>query len=197
MQEYTLPMALMDYLPVILFFLGTQIIARDLKHRIAAVPWWIFTAGILIVTIAGGLKATFKLLHALQITEAEWMADQFFFNHAFGFMLAGIGLTIGVTTRGKQTYALLSTMSLVAMIVIGTTAMDASLCWLANKLKKRSALICFIISYFMSLGMGYLSSRDFSSSSMNWIAQIVNLIGQLLLYLGCRQLHEAGLRDKI
>ena len=197
MQEYTVPMALMDYLPVILFFLGTQIIAKDLKHRIAAVPWWIFTIGILMVTIAGGLKATFKLLCALQITEAHWLSDQFFCNHAFGFMLAGIGLTIGVTSRGKRTYALLPTMSLVGLIIIGSTAMNASLCWLANKLKKRSALICFIISYFMSLGMGYLSSRDFTSASMNWIAQIVNLIGQLLLYIGCRQLHEAGLRDRI
>ena len=86
-------------------------------------------------------------------------------------------------------------MALVGIMVIGLGAMDASLAFLASRLKKRSALVCFIVSFFLCLGMGYLSSKDFTQASMNWIAQGVNLAGQLLLYIGCRLLHDAGLAN--
>lgn len=195
MNSFTVPMALVDYIPVILFLLGTTIIAKDLKHRISSISWWLFTIGIVMVTAAGALKATYKLLCALNIADVTWMTKQFFSNQAIGFLLAGIGLTIGVTSLKGKTFALIPTMALVGIMVIGLGAMDASLAFLASRLKKRSALVCFIVSFFLCLGMGYLSSKDFTQASMNWIAQGVNLAGQLLLYIGCRQLHDAGLAD--
>ena len=147
------------------------------------------------VTAAGALKATYKLLYVLNIADIAWMSEQMFPNQAFGFLLAGIGLTIGVTSLKGKTLAVFPTMALVGIMIIGLAAMDASLCSLASKLKKRSALVCFIVSFFLILGMGYLSSNDFTHASMNWIAQGVNIAGQLLLYIGCHQLHNAGLAD--
>lgn len=162
MNSFTVPMALIDYIPVILFLLGTQIIAKDLKHRISSISWWLFTIGIVMVTAAGALKATYKLLYALNIADVTWMTKQFFSNQAIGFLLAGIGLTIGVTSLKGKTFALIPTMALVGIMVIGLGAMDASLAFLASRLKKRSALVCFIVSFFLCLGMGYLSSKDFA-----------------------------------
>lgn len=46
----------------------------------------------------------------------------------------------------------------------------------------------FIVSFFLSMMMGYLSSRDFTQALMNWVAEIVNICGQVLLYLGCKSL---------
>ena len=195
MNEFSVPMALMDFIPVILFLLGSLIIVKDLKSRISVISWIMFTIGIIMVTAAGALKAAYKLLYALNIADVTWMTNQFFSNQAVGFLLAGIGLTIGVTSLKGKTLAVVPTMALVGIMVIGLGAMDASLCFLANRLKKRSALVCFIISFFLILGMGYLSSRDFTQASMNWIAQGVNIAGQLLLYIGCRILHNAGLAD--
>ena len=83
-------------------------------------------------------------------------------------------------------------MALVGIMVIGLGAMDASLCFLANKAKKRTALICFIVSFFLCLGMGYLSSKDFDQAFMNWLAQGINICGQGLLYLGCRTLFQSN-----
>ncbi|MBQ9158171.1 MAG: hypothetical protein IJ136_02400, partial [Erysipelotrichaceae bacterium] len=57
----------------------------------------------------------------------------------------------------------------------------------------RNALVCFIVSFFMSLCMGYLSTRDFQRASINWIAQFINIAGQALLYIGVNILHKAGL----
>ena len=195
MNEFSVPMALMDFIPVILFLLGSLIIVKDLKSRISVISWIMFTIGIIMVTAAGALKAAYKLLYALNIADVTWMTNQFFSNQAVGFLLAGIGLTIGVTSLKGKTLAVVPTMALVGIMVVGLGAMDASLCFLANRLKKGSALVCFIISFFLILGMGYLSSRDFTQASMNWIAQGVNIAGQLLLYIGCRILHDAGLAD--
>ena len=36
--------------------------------------------------------------------------------------------------------------------------------------------------------MGYLSSRDFTKASMNWIAEAVNVVGQGALLLGAKNL---------
>ena len=43
------------------------------------------------------------------------------------------------------------------------------------------------------LGMGYLGSRFDSSSKMNWIAQLTNIVSQGALLLGVIILHKAGL----
>ena len=40
--------------------------------------------------------------------------------------------------------------------------------------------------------MGYLSSRDFTKASMNWIAECVNLAGQLLLLFASIEVFKAS-----
>jgi hypothetical protein len=197
MKEFSIPMALVDYIPVVFFLLGMLIIAKDLKHAMNKIAFALFVLGAGFVTVAGFLKATYKLLYALGAGDFTWMSSQFFSNQAFGFLLAGVGLAVGVMNLKKnRTYALIPTMGLVGIMVVGLGAMDAGLCFLANKLKKRSALVCFIVSFFLCLGMGYLSSKNFDKAYMNWIAQGVNLVGQLLLFAGAKILHNAGL-DKI
>ncbi|MBQ6125584.1 MAG: hypothetical protein IJI77_00985 [Erysipelotrichaceae bacterium] len=194
MKEFSVPMALVDYIPVVLFFLATDLISRDLKEKMNRPSFYTFAAGTCLVTVAGLLKATYKLLYALNIGDFAWMSDQFFSNQAFGFLLAGIGLMMHILKKDR-TYALLPTMALVGIMVVGLGAMDAGLCFLANRLKKRNALICFIVSFFLSLGMGYLSTKNFDKAFMNWVAQLVNVFGQGLLYLGSSILHKAGLKD--
>ena len=194
MKEFTVPMAVADYVPVILFFLAVRIIMTDCRKRLAGAWGAVFMIGALMVFAAGMLKATYKLLYALNIADVSWMNGQFFSNQAFGFLLAGCGLVMCLSHNNKTSAtALLPTMALVGMMVVGLGAMDAALCQCASRLKKKSALACFITSFFLSLAMGYLSSRDFTRASMNWIAQGINLVGQLLLYVGCRMLHDAGL----
>ena len=196
MKEFSVPMALVDYLPVIFFFLGTDLLARDYRHRMSGLTYILFRIGSLLVFIAGALKASYKLLYALGAGDFGWMSGQFFANQAFGFLLAGLGLTLAVVRAKKDTaYALIPTMGLVGMMVLGLGAMDASLAFLAAKLRKRSAMVCFIASFFLSVCMGYLSTKDFDKAFMNWLAQGINVIGQLLLYVGVSILHRNGLKD--
>ncbi len=192
MKQFSVPMALVDYIPVILFALAALMIAGDLKKKINAICLTVFAVGSVMVAAAGFLKATYKLLYALKVGDFIWMSNQFFTNQALGFLLAGTALVIGVVNT-KKTFAFLPTMALVGMMVIGVGALDAGLCFLANRMKKRNALVCFIVSFFLSLTMGYLSSKDFDQAFMNWLAQGINILGEGLLYAGVRILHEAGL----
>ena len=194
MKEFSVPMALVDYIPVVLFLLATNLIIKDLKGKMNKPAFYTFAAGTGMVTAAGMLKATYKLLYALNIGDFTWMSEQFFSNQAFGFLLAGVGLMMYILKK-ERTYAFLPTMALVGIMVVGLGAMDAGLCFLANRLKKRNALVCFIVSFFLSLGMGYLSTKNFDKAFMNWVAQLVNVCGQGLLYLGSSILHKAGLKD--
>ena len=145
--------------------------------------------------VAGFLKATYKLLYALHIGDFLWMSNQFFSNQSLGFLLAGIGLMMFVMAKKNRAYAFLPTMALVGIMIVGLGALDAGLCYMANRMKKRSAMICFIVSFFLCLCMGYLSSRNFDKAFMNWVAQIINIFGEGLYYAGAKILDKAGLRD--
>ena len=193
MKQFSVPMALVDYIPVVLFCLSFLMVFKDLKDKISTAVKALIAAGGVLVIAAGGLKATYKLLYALNVGDFEWMSNQFFSNQAIGFLLLGIGLVLTVKPVSKHLNALFPTMVLVLLMVIGLGAMDAVLAYYATKMKKRGALVCFIVSFFMTMMMGYLSSRDFTQASMNWIAQGINCAGMLLLYLGVSSLDKAGL----
>ena len=206
MKEYSIPMAVFDLLPVVFFIAGTMTIAGDLKHKMTLPSRILFVGGSWIVGAAGLLKALYKLIYSLGLGDFAWMSGQFFYNQAFGFLLAGIGITIAVTQLDKtkadgsgsgKAYSIvpIPIMALVGIMVAGLAALDASLCFLAAKLKKRNALVLFIFSFFMCLGMGYLSSRNYEKASMNWIAEGVNAVGQFAFLAGCNILHEAGLGE--
>jgi hypothetical protein len=210
MKEYSIPMALFDLLPVVFFVAGTMTVAGDMKHKMTLPSRILFVGGSWIAGAAGLLKALYKLIYSLGLGDPAWMSGQFFYNQAFGFLLAGVGLTMAVTRPDKaqggtgsggsdsgKLYSVvpIPIMALVGIMVAGLAALDASLCFLAAKLKKRSALVLFIFSFFMCLGMGYLSSRNFEKASMNWIAEGVNAVGQFAFLAGCNILHEAGLGD--
>ena len=194
MKQFSIPMALVDYIPVVLFLLSAIMIKRNLKNRVKAVFFYMFALGAGLVTAAGILKASYKLLYALNIGDYTWMSAQFFPTQSIGFLLAGLGLVLAVVKPSNNKVYAIPTMALVGIMVIGLGAMDAGLCFIANRMKKRNALIMFVVSFFLSLMMGYLSSRDFDKASMNWIAEIVNVCGQLLLYLGCRILDKEGFK---
>lgn len=193
MKQFSVSMALVDYIPVILFCLAFLTVYKDLKGKVSAAVRCMLAAGGILVNAAGGLKATYKLLYALGAGDFEWMSRQMFSNQAFGFLLLGVGLMLTIKPVSKHLNAFLPTMVLVLIMVIGLGAMDAVLAYYASKLKKKGALVCFIVSFFLSMMMGYLSSRDFTQASMNWIAQGINCAGMLFLFLGSRSLGKAGL----
>ena len=203
-MEFTIGMALVDYIPVIFFFLATANLMRDLYDKMTKASFALFAAGSVNITIAGALKATWKLLYAAGVCNFEALNNMFFPTQSLGVMLAGIGILLMlIKNKNNNKAAALAvappvfsgTFVFVGLMVAGLGLIDAVLCILAVKLKKPALIAIFVVSFICSLGMGYLSSKDFAEASMNWIAEGVNVVGQGALFAGAYLLHKNGLKE--
>ncbi len=190
-------MALVDYIPVALFLAGAIILQRTLYGAMSKGAFALFSAGTITVFVAGLFKATWKLLYAAGICDFAALNKCFFPMQTTGFVLAGLGMiALLCHSQGKNTmYAaappvFASSMPFVFLMVFGVAAMDICLCIIAKRRKHALSAILFIISFVFTLGMGYLSSKDFTQASMNWIAEGVNTVGQLLFFAGAYLMHE-------
>ena len=201
MKDFSIAMALVDYIPVIFFGIAALILQRDLYNKMSKGAFALFAAGTINVFSAGALKATYKLLYAAGICEFEPLNAMFFPVQSIGFLLAGIGIIAMLCFKQKKGDSLLSvapvvwsgTFLFVGLMVAGLGCIDAGLSYLAVKLKKPWVVVLFVFSFICSLCMGYLSSQDFAEASMNWIAEGVNVVGQGCFLGGVMMLHRNGL----
>ena len=204
MNDFSVGMALFDYLPVFFFGIGGVILLRDLYNKMSTGAFALFAAGVIDVFMAGFLKATWKLLYAGANIDISALNAMFFPVQSIGFLLAGIGIIAMLChnqkERGVKNCAVVPVVSitfpyLVLVMVAGLGCLDAGLCILAKKLKKPGVIAIFVLSFVCCLGMGYLSTKDFEEAAMNWIAEGVNFCGQGLFLLGTWMLHKAGLAE--
>ena len=201
MNDFSVPMALVDYIPVICFAIAAVILLRDLYPKMGKASFALFSTGVIDVTIAGGLKATWKLLYALGVCNFEALDHMFFPVQSIGFLLAGVGILMmlvgkkSATTLAVAPPVFSGTFVFVGLMVAGLGVMDAVLCILAKKLKKPWIIVILVLSFFCSLGMGYLSSQNFAEAAMNWIAEGVNVLGQGGLLVATVLLHKNGLAN--
>lgn len=196
---YSVPMALVDFIPVLLFAIAAIILQRDLYNRMSKGVFALFAAGTIDVIMAGFLKALYKLLYAMGVCDFQPLTQMFFPLQALGFLLAGIAVVRVAFAAPKENRLMAfaapavfkGTFVFVALMVAGMGAMDLGLIKMAAARKKKAAVVLFILSFIFCLCMGYLSSKDFDKSYMNWAAELVNLLGQGTFLLGVLGLHGA------
>ena len=200
MKEFSVLMALVDFIPVLLFGAASVILMRDLYNKMSKGAFALFAAGTIDVTCAGALKALYKLLYAAGVCDFTPLSDMFFPVQSIGFLLAGIGMIAMLCHRQKESGALAvapvvfkGTPIFVSFMILGIGMINASLCVLAKKIKKPGLIVLFVLAFLCMLGMGYLSTRNFEKASMNWIAECVNVAGEGLLLLGVLLMHKNGL----
>lgn len=205
-REFTIPMALVDFIPCILFIIAAVYMLRDFYHLMSKGAYALLAAGTIMISFAGTTKALWKLLYAAGICDFEVLNLMFFPMQSVGFLLLGISLVAILifpqTAKQPATMALAAapavfkgTMMFVGVIVVGTVGMCVGLSAVAAKLKRKKSIVLFVAALILMLSMGYLSSRDSSSAAMNWIEQGVNAAGQLCLLLGVMDLHKNGIRE--
>ena len=202
MNDFSVAMALVDYIPVLFFAAAAVLLMRDLYNKMSKGAFALFSAGMINVTLAGFLKATWKLLYAAGVCDFTALNAMFFPVQSIGFLLAGVGILAMLICRQTRNAMLAvappvfsGTFVFVGLMVAGLGIMDAVLCILSAKLKKPWLIAIFAVSFVCSLGMGYLSSKDFAEAAMNWIAEGVNVVGQGTLLLGAVLLHKAGIAN--
>jgi hypothetical protein len=102
MENYTLGLALFDYLPVIAAGFGLYLIcgycaslANYEGHWIVVIPAIALTGGV--------LKASWKLIYALNGVDHRWMSEQLFFFLAASYLLMGAFVLGSIRAGSKNT----------------------------------------------------------------------------------------------
>ena len=193
---YTVPMALFDYIPVILFGICGRLLMRGLYNKMAKGVFACLDLGVCLAFLAGFLKATYKLLIALGVGAFPLLNNLFLPLQSTGLLLAGLAIILMLVLK-KKTAALMAplTLGFISMMVLGLGGMCAGLSVVAKKMKKGWLIPIFILCFFCYMGMGYLASRGGDSAADNWIEQGVNCVGQILLLIGIGTLYRSGLRE--
>jgi len=89
MENYTLGLALFDYLPVIAAGFGLYLICKYCAGLAGYDGHWIVFIPLVALT-GGALKASWKLIWALQHVNYQWMSDQLFFFLASAYVLMAV-----------------------------------------------------------------------------------------------------------
>jgi len=201
MYDVSVPMALADFIPVLLFGWTAVLLQRDLYGKMPKYAFACLAAGAVDAFLAGFLKALWKLLYAAGICDFQLLNTIFLPMQSLGLLLTGFGLILMLTARRSFMAAaappvFAGTFLFIGMMVAGFAAICASLSVIAVRTKKGFNVILFVLSFCCYLAMGYLSSRDAASAAVNWSEEGVNTLGQLLLLCGTLSLHKAGLRER-
>ena len=201
MYNFTVPMALMDFVPVIFFGITAVILLQDLYNKMFKGAYALLAAGSVNVFMAGFCKALWKLLYAANICNFVALEEMFMPVNSLGLLFVGLSLIVmlcrkkkgGMLSVAPPVFA--SSLPFIMMMVVGLGGMCASLSVISAKMKKAPVMILFILSFVCAMAMGYMSSQDSTQAWVNWAEQSINTISQLCLMLGTIALHKAGLKD--
>ena len=199
MYNFTVPMALMDFVPVLFFGYAAAVLQRDLYDKMRKSHFALFAAGTINIFTAGFLKALWKLLYAANVCDFHALNTMFLPVQSIGFLLAGLGIVMMLTKKSIPVLAAPPVFSgsvvFIVMMVLGLGSICAVLSILAAKMKKKAAMILFIAAFLCSMGMGAMSGQDASLAWVNWAEQTINCVGQGLLMWGVIILDRAGLKE--
>lgn len=200
MYNFSIPMALVDYTPVLFFGYAAALLQQDLYDKMRKSHFALFAAGTINIFAAGFLKATWKLLYAANICDFAALNSMFLPVQSIGFLLAGLGIVLMVTTKKQRVLlaappVFIGSFIFIMMMVLGLGSICTVLSIIAVKMKKKGAMVLFILSFLCSMGMGAMSGQDATLAWVNWTEQLINCAGQGLLMAGTLVLHKAGLKE--
>ena len=202
MNGITVPMAIIDFIPVVLFFFAAIILQRDLYNKLVKGAFALLAAGSIMVFIGGFYKALWKFLYALNICNFEALDIAFFPLQAPGFLLVFLGLTAlkkkdfgSPTALAVAPVLYQSNLVFIVMQVVGFGGIQYCMARTALLMKKKLAAVLFILSFIFVLGMGYLGAKFDDSSNMHWLAQVTNIFSEGCFLWGVMILHKAGLKE--
>ncbi len=201
---FTIPMAIIDFLPVLFFFLGGMRVIKDLYSVVSRRTYTLLSSGVIMCFVGGALKALWKFLFVFGINY-PFLYTALFPMQGPGFCIFLAGLIFAlVETKKKVKVEETSNLNVLAATVtsslpllmfqtIGSIGSLVVLAIFAGRMKKTSAVICFVLAIVSLLGMGYLGATiDTSLAWANWVEQGINIFGQLLFYVGALILHKSG-----
>ena len=169
----------------------------------------VLSISIIMVLVAGIYKATWKLIYTMGVADLYLLNNAFLPIQAAGFLILGLGLIAGTFfPQGKnKMYAVAplliapepsrGAMVFIAFMVLGYLGFCGSMIRISARMKKPAAVVLFILSFILLMGMGYLGSREFGNdATMNWVEEGVNICAEFCILAATLILHKGGLTQK-
>ncbi len=193
---YTVPLALFDYLPVLLSGLGALWLSRAAYGRTPAVrPYALL--GTALVVAGGACKATWKLLVASGAGDFERLEQSLFPLLATGFSLLAWSLLSGVRERAMAWWPFAAVWGLAVIgslatrtvrplfftTVLLSLAVTAYAIRLAQKGHERPAIWLFAAQVIGSLTLVPLQRLE-PTLAVQWLEESINTVAQGAFALG-------------
>ncbi len=211
-MEYSLALALEDYLPVIFSIIGVSLLSRAIWQRDRALGRMAFV-GVGLMAIGGVLKATWKLLMAINGTDVPLFSQALFPMIAPGLTLIAVAMynytrllkgkagirwfwlvpliIIGLFVSGSVLIAANGGPWRVPLIMLATIANVTLLIMLAIEAWKRNMraiAVVFIVVLVVVIGMSQMANNVPQTIAVQWFEQIAQTLAQLAFCLGIWQL---------
>jgi hypothetical protein len=207
---YTVPLALFDYLPVLLSGLGALWLSRAAYGRTPGVrPYALL--GTALVVAGGFCKATWKLLVASGAGDFERLEQSLFPLLATGFSLLAWSLLSGVRERAMAWWPFAAVWGLAVVGALATRtvrplffttvvlslAVTAYAIRLAQKGHERPAIWLFAAQVIGSLTLVPLQRLE-PTLAVQWLEESINTVAQGAFALGAwRVLRALSARDAV
>lgn len=215
MEDYTLGLALFDYLPVIAAGVGLYLVCRYFAALAQYDGPWVVLMPLIAVT-GGTLKASWKLIWALQQVNYTWMTDQLFFFLASAYVLMAFFVIRCRRAAGRGEALAANWWQVPVLLVAVLVAVAFYLmagggrAWVGLLLATLSiANLVFLVTLIVhaarqgnrvaaaafaaSLTLGYVLvglARMEQTAELQWIEEIVNLFNNSLLAYGAWRLTD-------
>ena len=190
-EEYSIALALVDFIPTFLFPIGAYFFQKFFKKQnyIQSQILWIF--GGFLIFIGGFFKAIWKLNMATTQNNILFLSDSLFVFQSVGFTCLLLGTFLFIRSQSNKTKIPKSTpltalavwkipfMALQTLTCIGTYGLLIHYGFKKENKKGALFLIISVIIIFLMVG---LSGSDMSIS-IQWIAELINTLGQLSFLL--------------
>jgi hypothetical protein len=214
---YSLPLAVQDFVPVVLSAIGIVAIVRLVRREDAAAGQWAALGAVLIV--AGGLsRATWKLANALTGADVVPLFLALYVLLATGYLLFAVALWHGwQSARDRRARLAPWVPAVVALIVLLPATLVLApqggrilpLLWLftatagslvtslilirwARGIGRRGLAALFVVNLVATLVLNGIARSDNQGEAVQWIAQLLNTLNQGAFMLAAIGLERAA-----
>jgi hypothetical protein len=191
---YSVVMALFDFVPVIGFLVGGLYCIKISRIVLKKVYQFLTIIGVSIIVLGGGLKASWKLMNAVNLVPPEWMSEGQFIFMAIGYLTLLIPVIALIRKQKARAAEALPAMAvwkipLLAVMTLSSLSAYTLLAILSFRRKSWLGILGFIVAFISILAMGYMSSQA-QTIQMQWVEQSINTLGTWGFALGSILLHK-------
>ena len=192
-MDYSIGLALMDFVPNIAFVIGALFLVKIMVLGRGRPCSRMVMAGALLIALGGFLKATWKLLYAAEIGDFQLLSQIQFTLLAPGFLALVIAIIMLLKKRGAGSVPLAAMAAwkipFLFVMTLSSLGCHGLLTFVSFKRGARIAAVCFIIAFIGLLSMSMLSSAE-QTVTMQWVEESINSVGQIGFMMGSIFLHK-------